>query len=67
MDKRNEVISELQMLTGISSKDVTVLYYNLVKDGTYFDKEEIPNLEQEGLTMEPFDEWLQKLEEIEWK
>lgn len=62
-NKKNtkEAIDELQMLTGLSSRDVTLMYYHLVKDGTYFKKKEDNKIHNEGITLGNFDDWFEML------
>lgn len=35
-EKRSQLISELQMITGVVSDDISYLYYCLIKDGIHF-------------------------------
>lgn len=34
--KRSQLISELQIITGVVSDDISYLYYQLIKDGIHF-------------------------------
>lgn len=38
---RELVVEELQMLTGVQTDDVDLLFYNLVKDGCYFNNQQV--------------------------
>lgn len=37
-DKRDRILMELQMLTGVVSDDLSYLYYCLIKGGSYFNE-----------------------------
>lgn len=53
---------ELSMLTGKTSKDMSYLYYLLLRDGTYFDKKEKKyEIPKEETTVESLEDWFNNL------
>ena len=55
-----DIIQELQMLTNLSSRNSTLLFYHLVKDGIYFkDKED--NVFNSEIKVKSFDDWFDNL------
>ena len=59
---KEDMTDELQMLTGLSSRDITFMYYHVIKDGVFFQKsEEVKPIYNEGITVEDFDSWFDKL------
>lgn len=58
-----DIIKEMQMLANLSSRNITLLYYNIVKDGSYFNKNESLVL-NEDLIVEDFDDWFNNHEDI---
>ena len=58
-----DIIKEMQMLANLSSRNITLLYYNIVKGGSYFNKNESLTL-NEDLIVEDFDDWFNNHEDI---
>ena len=59
---RGSCLKELQLLTGTMSKDLSYLYYLLVKDGTYFQKKEVQIEEiNDECTVPSFADWFESL------
>lgn len=69
MTTRERIITECQMLTGITTDDLTFLVYKLLKGGSYFQKQDtvvikVDNPLIEPIVVEDFGTWLSKLEEV---
>lgn len=60
MDK-SSVTTELQMMTGSTSTDISYLYYLVLKDGTEFRKKKEPVVFKTENTVESFDDWFNSL------
>ena len=58
-NSRELVVEELQMLTGIQTDDVDLLFYNLVKDGCYFDNQQIKI--NSDIVVPSLDDWFKSL------
>ena len=54
------IIKELQMITGKSSKDLTYLYHELTKEGISKEPEYVPT-ETSELAVSGLDEWFSNL------
>lgn len=60
--KVDEILRELYMLTGKVNKDKDYLYYLLIKDGSYFKKEEPkPEEIKTENTVDTFENWFDSL------
>lgn len=60
MDK-GIVQTELQMLTGSTSKDISYLYYLLIRDGSYFKQENEPKVVESENTVKSLEDWFNSL------
>ena len=61
-DTKERCIAELQFLTGNVSKDLSYLYYLLVKDGTYFNKKESKvEVINDEYTVPSLEDWFKNL------
>ena len=54
---------ELSMITGKTSKDLSYLYYLLLRDGTFFNdnKEELKEIAEDESTVESLEDWFNNL------
>ena len=56
-----DTLTELQMITGVVSKDVTYLYYLLIKDGSYFEKIKKPEMPKSDRGVLDLESWFNSL------
>ena len=69
MTTKERIITECQMLTGITTDDLTFLVYKLLKGGNYFENSgeiviKVDNPLINPIVVEDFSSWLSKLEEV---
>ena len=64
MTLKEEICNELCMMTGVVSNDVTLLYYNLIKDMISVDDFREPYSLRNVNTVDTLEDWFANMEDV---